>query len=64
LFAEGPTPEWSLPIPAPTEGAPPGLRRFAFDLDGLPPGASAHGATLRLTAVTAEAAIEVTTRLD
>jgi DsbC/DsbD-like thiol-disulfide interchange protein len=64
LFAEGPTPEWSLPIPAPAEGAPPGLRRFAFDLDGLPPGASAHGATLRLTAVTAEAAIEVTTRLD
>ena len=64
LFAEGPTPEWSLPIPAPAAGAPPGLRRFAFDLDGLPPGASAHGATLRLTAVTAEAAIEVTTRLD
>jgi DsbC/DsbD-like thiol-disulfide interchange protein len=64
LFAEGPTPEWSLPIPAPVTGAPPGLRRFAFELDGLPPGASAHGAVLRLTAVTGEAAIEVTTRLD
>jgi DsbC/DsbD-like thiol-disulfide interchange protein len=64
LFAEGPTPDWALPIPAPVAGAPAGLRRFAFDLDGLPPGASAKGATLRLTAVTDEAAIEVTTRLD
>ena len=64
LFAEGPTPDWALPIPAPVVGAPDGLRRFAFDLDGLPPGASPKGATLRLTAVTAEAAIEVTTRLD
>ena len=41
-------------------GAPAGLRRFAFDLDGLPPGASPKGATLRLTAATDEAAIEVT----
>jgi DsbC/DsbD-like thiol-disulfide interchange protein len=64
LFAEGPTPEWSLPIPAPVPGAPAGLRRFAFELDGLPPGASAHGARLRLTAVTADAAIEVTTSLE
>jgi DsbC/DsbD-like thiol-disulfide interchange protein len=64
LFAEGPTPDWSLPIPAPITGAPSGLRRFAFELDGLPPGATAHGALLRLTAVTAAAAIEVTTRLD
>jgi DsbC/DsbD-like thiol-disulfide interchange protein len=64
LFAEGPTPDWALPIPSPIPGAPSGLRRFAFDLDGLPPGASATGATLRLTAVTDEAAIEVTTRLD
>jgi DsbC/DsbD-like thiol-disulfide interchange protein len=64
LFAEGPTPDWALPIPAPVAGAPAGLRRFAFDLDGLPPGASAKGATLRLTAVTEGEAIEVTTRLD
>jgi len=64
LFAEGPTPDWALPIPSPVAGAPAGLRRFAFDLDGLPPGASAKGATLRLTAVTDEAAIEVTTTLD
>jgi DsbC/DsbD-like thiol-disulfide interchange protein len=64
LFAEGPTPDWALPIPSPIAGAPSGLRRFAFDLDGLPPGASPKGATLRLTAATDEAAIEVTTRLD
>jgi DsbC/DsbD-like thiol-disulfide interchange protein len=64
LFAEGPTPDWALPIPAPVAGAPAGLRRFAFDLDGLPPGASPKGAALRLTAVTDAAAIEVTTRLD
>ena len=60
LFAEGPTPDWALPIPSPVPGAPDGLRRFAFDLDGLPPGASPKGATLRLTAATDEAAIEVT----
>jgi DsbC/DsbD-like thiol-disulfide interchange protein len=64
LFAEGPTPDWALPIPSPVADAPAGLRRFAFDLDGLPPGASPKGATLRLTAVSEEAAIEVTTALD
>jgi DsbC/DsbD-like thiol-disulfide interchange protein len=64
LFAEGPTPDWSLPIPKPVTDAPPGLRRFAFDLDGLPPGASPHGATLRLTAVSPDAAIAVETRLE
>ncbi len=64
LFAEGPTPEWALPVPEPVAGAAPGSRRFAFDLDGLPPGASADGAAVTLTAVSADAAIEVTTRLD
>ena len=28
-----------------------GLQRFAFELDGLPPGEKPDGATLRLTAV-------------
>jgi DsbC/DsbD-like thiol-disulfide interchange protein len=60
LFAEGPTADWALPIPSPVAGAPAGLRRFAFDLDGLPPGTSPKGATLRLTAATDDAAIEVT----
>lgn len=64
LFVEGPSPDWALPIPAPVSGAPPGSRRFAFELDGLPPGTSAKGAVLTLTAVSGEAAIEATTRLD
>jgi DsbC/DsbD-like thiol-disulfide interchange protein len=64
LFAEGPTPQWALPLPTPTSGAPAGVRRFAFDLDGLPPGAKADGATLTLTAVAGGSAIEVNARLD
>ena len=46
LFAEGPTPDWALPLPAAMPGAPAGERRFTFDLDGLPPGAKADGAAL------------------
>jgi len=64
LFAEGPAADWALPVPEPIAGAPSGLRRFAFELDGVPPGASAQGAVIKLTAVTPEAAIEVQTRLD
>src|SRR4029453_2425373 len=40
LFAEGPTPQWALPLPTKVAGAPAGQQRFAFELDGLPPGAS------------------------
>jgi DsbC/DsbD-like thiol-disulfide interchange protein len=64
LFAEGPTPEWALPVPSPLPGGSPGRRRFAFDLDGLPPGAKPEGAVLRLTAVSSDDAIEVDVRLD
>jgi len=64
LFAEGPTAEWALPLPEPVAGAPAGLQRFAFELDGLPPGAKAAGATLRLTAVAGGKAIEAAFRLD
>jgi DsbC/DsbD-like thiol-disulfide interchange protein len=64
LFAEGPTAQWALPLPEPVAGAAAGSQRFAFELDGLPPGATASGATLRLTAVTADSAIEVAFRLD
>jgi len=63
LFAEGPTPEWALPLPEPVAGAPPGTWRFSFALDGLPAGATAAGAELTLTAVTADAAVEVPYRL-
>lgn len=64
LFAEGPTPEWSLPLPEPTGGDKGTLRHFAFDLDGLPPDAQAKGATLTFTAVDPNDAIEVPARLD
>lgn len=64
LFVEGPTPDWALPLPEPTAGAPAGERRFAFALDGLPPGAKADGAVLTLTAVAGGSAIEVKAPLD
>jgi len=67
LFAEGPTPEWALPLPEAdnsTTGRQTSLRRFTFALDGLPPGAQAEGATLTLTAVSPTDAVEVKARLD
>ena len=45
-------------------GAPQAQQRFTFELDGLPPGAKPDGATLLLTAVAGERAIEVPYRLD
>jgi len=64
LFAEGPTPHWALPVPEKIDGAPAGMQRFAFELDGLPPDTSDRGALITLTAVTPDDAIEVATRLD
>jgi DsbC/DsbD-like thiol-disulfide interchange protein len=64
LFVEGPTDDWALPLPEPVAGAAPGTRRFSFELDGLPPGATAAGATLRFTLISGDNAIEVTTVLD
>lgn len=64
LFAEGPTPQWSLPLPEPVESGPDGARRFAFDVEGVPPGASIAGAQIKLTLVAGNDAIEVTTHLD
>ncbi len=63
LFVEGPTADWSLPLPEPA-GGDGDVRRFAFDLDGLPPGAEAKGAVLTFTAVSGDDAIEVPIRLD
>jgi DsbC/DsbD-like thiol-disulfide interchange protein len=63
LFVEGPTPDWSLPLPQ--QGAADGaVRHFEFELEGLPPHAKAEGAALTLTAVSGDDAIEVTARLD
>ncbi len=63
LFVEGPTPDWSLPLPQ--QGAADGaVRHFEFELEGLPPDAKAEGAALTLTAVSGDDAIEVTSHLD
>jgi DsbC/DsbD-like thiol-disulfide interchange protein len=64
LFAEGPTADWALPVPSPVAGAPQGQQRFTFELDGLPPNTKPDGATLVLTAVAGDRAIEVPYRLD
>jgi DsbC/DsbD-like thiol-disulfide interchange protein len=58
LFVEGPTPDWSLPVPKLLEHGPAGVKRFAFDLDGLPPGANPEGAALKLTLVGADRSYE------
>jgi DsbC/DsbD-like thiol-disulfide interchange protein len=64
LFAEGPTDQWALPLPVAVDGAPDGLQRFVFELDGAPPGAKYEGARISLTAVTDGEAIEVPIHLD
>lgn len=64
LFAEGPSADWALPLPEPAGEAREGVRRFAFDIDGVPPGVDAKGATLRLTAVAGANSVEVPFRLD
>src|ERR1700709_1958421 len=64
LFVEGPTPEWALPVPKLLEHGPPRVKRFAFDLDGLPPGANPDGAALKLTLVGGERAYEFNVNLN
>jgi DsbC/DsbD-like thiol-disulfide interchange protein len=64
LFAEGPTPAWALPLPEPNGSPAPGLKRFSFELDGLPADATPKGAELTLTLVAGAKAIEAKTRLD
>ncbi len=54
LLVEGLTPNWALPLPRVSKSrhtSVSGIRRFTFELDGLPPGAQANGATLIFTAV-------------
>jgi DsbC/DsbD-like thiol-disulfide interchange protein len=63
LFAEGPTAYWAFPVPVAT-GTVDGLQRFAFELDGAPPGAKYQGTPVTLTATAGNDAIEVTTHLD
>jgi DsbC/DsbD-like thiol-disulfide interchange protein len=64
LFVEGPTPDWALPVPKLLEHGPAGVKRFAFDLDGLPPGANPEGAALKLTLVGGDRSYEFNINLD
>jgi DsbC/DsbD-like thiol-disulfide interchange protein len=64
LFVEGPTPDWALPIPEPVSPSPAGVKRFAFDLEGLPPGAKADGAALKFTLVGGDKAYEFNVNLN
>jgi DsbC/DsbD-like thiol-disulfide interchange protein len=64
LFVEGPTPDWGLPVPKLLPHGPAGVKRFAFELDGVPPGVSPEGAALKLTLVGGERAYEFNINLD
>jgi hypothetical protein len=64
LFVEGPTPDWALPVPTLLEQSPPGVKRFSFELDGLPPGADPAGAALKLTLVGGDRAYEFNINLE
>jgi DsbC/DsbD-like thiol-disulfide interchange protein len=64
LFVEGPTPDWALPVPKLVEHGPAGIKRFTFELDGLPPGTSADGAALKLTLVGGDRAYEFNVNLN
>ncbi len=63
LFVEGPTPDWALPVPKLLDASPPGVKRFAFELDGLPPGANPDSAALKLTLVGGDKAYEFNVNL-
>ncbi len=64
LFVEGPTPDWGLPVPKQLDQSPPGVKRFAFALDGVPPGTNPDGAALKLTLVGGDRSFEFNTNLQ
>ena len=64
LFVEGPTPDWGLPVPKLLEHGPPGVKRFTFELDGIPPGTNPEGAALKLTLVGGDRSYEFNINLD
>ncbi len=63
LYVEGPTPDWALPIPDARDSGQPGIKRFAFALDGVPPGVKADGAALKFTLVAPDKAYEFNVNL-
>ncbi len=64
LYVEGPTPDWSLPLPKRLDHTAPDLTRFVFALDGLPPGAKPEGAALKFTLVGGNRAYEFNVNLQ
>src|ERR1700723_4091034 len=64
LFVEGPTPDWALPVPKLLEHSPPGVKRFTFELDGLPPDTNPEGAALKLTLVSGDRSYEFNINLE
>jgi DsbC/DsbD-like thiol-disulfide interchange protein len=64
LFVEGSTPDWGLPVPKLAEHSPPGVKRFVFQLDGVPPGVNPEGAALKLTLAGGDRAYEFNINLD
>lgn len=64
LFAEGPSPDWALPVPTRIASPDPGTVRYEFELDGLPPNTRPEGAQLKLTLVGANGAFEYNIRLN
>ena len=64
LFVEGPTPNWNLPIPNLVGHGPPGVKRFTFELDGVPPGTDPVGAALKFTLIGGDHSYEFNINLD
>lgn len=64
LFVEGPTPDWALPVPKPIDHAAGDVKRFGFELEGVPTGVNAAGAALKLTLVGGNRAYEFNVNLD
>jgi DsbC/DsbD-like thiol-disulfide interchange protein len=64
LFVEGPTPDWGLPVPKRLDHSPPGVKRFSFDLDGVPPGTNPEGAALKFTLVGGDHSFEFNSNLE
>ena len=64
LFVEGPTPDWALPVPKLLDHGPSGVKRFTFELDGVPPGTNPEGAALKLTLVGGERSYEFNINLE
>ena len=64
LFVEGPTPDWALPVPKLLEHSPPGVKRFTFELDGLPPDTNPEGAALKLTLIGGDRSYEFNINLE